>query len=285
MTGSLAPGLPGHPRRLVHVRRTLQAADADLPDVGHREVAVQRRLERARGGVGVAHGQVEVQDPAHPHGEREGELVREAPARGGVRRQVECRAQAAVALGRDRGDRPRQDAREAVQRRLGRAGLRPEPREADRHPAADRLACLEAALRAHPEDRLLAPGLKVGNVRPLEVDDRLAVGGGQDQPLEAARPLLESCAVGESFHGAEFSPSAGRSRGYDSPWTNVSVAPSSTCPPPPRPCSARPLRAGRTRSSWTWRTGSSRTRRRGRGRRPRGSGSSWTSARPRCSCA
>ena len=115
--------------------------------------------------------------------------MREAPARGGVRRQVECRAQAAVALGRDRGDRPRQDAREAVQRRLGRAGLRPEPREADRHPAPDRLARLEAALRAHPEDRLLAPGLKVGNVRPLEVDDRLAVGGGQDQPLEAARPL------------------------------------------------------------------------------------------------
>jgi hypothetical protein len=162
---------------------------------------VQRLLEDRGAAADVPDRELHPERSRDGDGHRQREPVGEAAPRRRFRRELEDRPQGSAGLARHRSDGPGEDPGVAVRRRVRRAGLRPEPGEADGHPAADRLPPLEVARRAHPEDGLFVLRLEVGDVRSLEIDEGVALGRVQRQPVESSRPLLEARAVGVRIHG------------------------------------------------------------------------------------
>src|SRR5688572_1093467 len=179
-----------HVAVLVEVRRGGQAADARLPDVADGEVRVQRLLEHDRVGQRVRHLERQVQLGSDRHDVPQPEVVRPQRVRLVARAEGKRRGDR-IAAGGDRIDVPVADAREPVHRRLRVAGARAEPREDDRHPAADRAAVREEALFAEEQDGLLPARLVVRDVRAVEVDVRLGRGRREDEFRKSAVTRLE----------------------------------------------------------------------------------------------
>ena len=142
----VAERLHGAGVRLVDVARPLEAGDPQLPGVADGEIAVQR-LGEAEGLVAlVAHGERQSQVAACATTRRAENTCGKKRCVYSSERSSSVAARAPSAALLDRHERPLGEPREAVQRRGGVVRLRPEPREADRHAAPDRLAGRELAL-------------------------------------------------------------------------------------------------------------------------------------------
>ena len=125
----------------IQVRNTIQAGNADLPDVPNGQVSMQRTGEVDPGGAGVRHLQAELQGGAEPHIQFEMEGMIPAAAGFGVIGQGELQGDSRLI----RGDRPLLPEARPHQSVGGQGGIirmAAKPRPAERHPAADGFALL-----------------------------------------------------------------------------------------------------------------------------------------------
>ena len=90
-----------------------------------------------------------------------------------------------------------------MQRRGRVVGTFAEPREADGHPAADRIFRVEPALFAHEEDGLLAGRLIVRDMGAVNIDGRVGQRRLNEGAGEAARPQSETDGIGDGEAGLQ----------------------------------------------------------------------------------
>ena len=178
----------------------LQAVDCGLVNITHVKIGVQRGFEGKLTVTSVVH--VKAHGKAGAYGNTMGQFKIHRPKFACLFIAFECEddLDAAIVLFAGGFEFPWEESGEAVGGRLFVVSALAEPWETDGHAASDGFVGCEFAFVRHEQDGACACGLKVGDVRTVEVD-----GGGSEWCLNMdAGQLALACLDAELAWEVEF---------------------------------------------------------------------------------